>query len=124
MNRLASRFRPHGGFTLVELLVALTVFSVGLLAMASTSAVIMQTMAGAEARTVASDIAEARFEKIAAIACANRSANGVTTTITTRGITEAWTRFPLARADDVVVSVTFTSGHQLRTETFRSYLPC
>jgi type II secretion system protein I len=112
--------KRRAGFTLVELLVALTIFSVGLLAMAATSSVIMQMMAGSEARSVAAGVAESRFERIAGTACANRASG----TVTTRGIVETWTRFPLARADDVIVAVTFLSGHRSRTETFRSFIPC
>jgi prepilin-type N-terminal cleavage/methylation domain-containing protein len=110
----------RSGFTLVELLVAITIFTVGLLAMAGTSSMIMQMMAGSEARSVAAGVAESRFEKIAGTACANRTSG----TVTTRNIIETWTRFPLARADDVTVAVTYLSGHRSRTETFRSYIPC
>jgi prepilin-type N-terminal cleavage/methylation domain-containing protein len=120
MNRIETPSRPRAGFTLVELLVALTIFSVGLLAMAATSSVIMQMLAGAQARTVAAGVAESRFEQIAGTACINRTSG----TVTSRNIIETWTRFPLARADDVTVAITYLSGHRSRTETFRSYIPC
>jgi type II secretion system protein I len=120
MSRPVTRPAPRAGFTLIELMVALTIFSIGLLAMAATASVIMQMLAGSQARTVAADVAESRFERIAATACANRTSG----TATNRGISEAWTRFPLARADDVTVSVTFLSSHRSRTETFQSYIPC
>jgi type II secretion system protein I len=120
MTRPIPQPAPRAGFTLIELMVALTIFTVGLLAMASTTSVIMQLLAGSEARAVAAGVAESRFERIFATACANRTSG----TATTRGIPEAWTRTVLARADDVTVTVTFLSGHRPRTETFRSYLPC
>jgi prepilin-type N-terminal cleavage/methylation domain-containing protein len=110
----------RAGFTLIELMVAITVFTVGLLAMASTAAALMNMLASSEARTVGSAIAESRFERIAAQTCANRTSG----TATSRSIAEAWTRFPLAQADDVVVNVTFLSGHRSRTERFTSYIPC
>jgi len=120
MNRVTTRPTPQAGFTLVELLVALTIFSVGLLAMAGTASVIMQMLAGSQARSVAAAVAESRLEKIAGTACVNRTSG----TATTRNIIETWTRFPLARADDVTVTIRFLSGHRARTETFRSYIPC
>jgi type II secretion system protein I len=110
----------RSGFTLIELMVALTIFCVGLLAMAGTSSSIMQLLAGSEARSLAAAVAESRFERISATACASRTSG----TATTRGIIETWTRFPLARADDVTVAVTFLSSHRPRTEIFRSYIPC
>jgi len=112
---------PRAGFTLIELVVALTIFSVGLLAMAATASAISQMLAGSESKALAASVAETRFERIAGTACANRTSG----TATIRGITETWTRFPLARADDVTVAVTFLSSHHLsRTEIFRSYIPC
>ena len=108
------------GFTIIELLVAVVIFSVGLLALAGTASVIMTTLTSTQSRTIAAGVAESRFERIRATTCAAR-AGGSTKT---RGITESWTLAHLARADDVTVAVTFLSNHQSRTETFRSFLPC
>ena len=108
------------GFTIAELLVAVVIFSVGLLALAGTASVILTTLTSTQSRTIASGVAESRFERIRATSCAAR-AGGSTAT---RGITESWTLDRLARADDVTVAVTFLSNHQSRTELFRSFLPC
>src|SRR5947209_6990766 len=86
------------GYTIVELLVAVMIFSVGLLAMAGSASVIMASLTSTQSRTIAASVAESRFE--------------------------AWTLDRLARADDVTVNVTFLSSHRQRTETFRSFLPC
>src|SRR5256884_5763805 len=45
--------RSERGFTLAELLVAVVIFSIGLLALAGTAAVIMKTLTGTQARTIA-----------------------------------------------------------------------
>jgi len=112
--------RSERGFTLAELLVAVVIFSVGLLALAGTASVIMTTLTSTQSRTIAAGVAESRFERLRSTACANRAAGSATT----RGIAEAWTLDHLARADDVTVSVTFLSSHQPRTEKFRSFMPC
>ena len=108
------------GYTIVELLVAVMIFSVGLLAMAGTASVIMSTLTSTQSRTIAASVAESRFERVRATPCVNRAAGSALS----RGISEAWTLDRLARADDVTVNVTFLSNRRQRTETFRSFLPC
>lgn len=108
------------GFTIVELVIAVMVFSVGLLALAGTSSAILMAMTSTKSRTIAAGVAESRLERMRTTACASRASGSATT----RGIAEAWTLTRLARADDVTVVVTFLSNHQPRTETFRSFMPC
>lgn len=108
------------GFTIVELLVAVVIFCVGLLALTSTSAVILTAMTTTKSRTIAAGVAQSRFDVLRATACASRASGSATT----RGIAETWTLARLARADDVTVSVQYLSNHQPRTETFRSFMPC
>ena len=113
--------RSERGFTLAELLVAVVIFSVGLLALAGTASVIMTTLTSTQSRTIAAGVAESRFERIRTTACASRASGSATT----RGIAETWTLSHLPRAeDDVTVSVTFLSNHRTRSETFQSILPC
>ncbi|HEV2671324.1 MAG TPA: prepilin-type N-terminal cleavage/methylation domain-containing protein [Gemmatimonadales bacterium] len=121
MRRLVRRSRrSQHGYTIVELLVAIMIFSVGLLAMAGTASLIMTMMGGSKTRTVAAVVAESRFELMRTQTCASHVAG----TAVTRGVREDWTVTPLARADDVTVTITLVNRHRLRTQTFRSYLPC
>ena len=113
--------RSERGFTLAELMVAVVIFSIGLLAMAGTAGVIVTTLTSTQSRTIAAGVAESRFERIRTTACASRASGSATT----RGIAETWTLSHLPRAeDDVTVSVTFLSNHRTRSETFQSILPC
>jgi type IV pilus assembly protein PilV len=108
------------GFTIVEMLIAVIIFSVGLLAMAGTASVIMTTLTSTQSRAIATAVAESRFERMGATACASRASGSAVT----RGVSETWTLARLARADDVTVSVTYLSNHRPSTEQFRTYLPC
>src|SRR5207245_4004944 len=92
------------GYTIVELLVAVMIFSVGLLAMAGTASVIMSTLTSTQSRTIAASVAESRFERVRATPCATRVAGSAAAV--SRGISEAWALDPLARGGGVALHVT------------------
>lgn len=108
------------GFTIIEMLVAIMIFTIGLLAMAGTASLIMSTLAGSRTRSVAAAVAESRFDKLRAQTC-TAHASGFAVT---RGVREDWSVKPVARADDVTVVVTMVSNHRTRTQAFRSYIAC
>jgi len=112
--------RSSSGFTLVELMVAIMIFTFGLLAMAGTASLLMTMIAGSQSGTMAAAVAESRFEVLRATACASRTSGSTVS----RGISEAWTRIALARADDVTVTVTFVRNRRARAESFQSFIPC
>jgi prepilin-type N-terminal cleavage/methylation domain-containing protein len=120
MRACAPRVASRDGYTIIEMLVAVMIFTVGLLAMVSTSSLVMMTLAGSQTRNVAAAVAESRFERLRAQACTAHTSG----TTVTRGIREAWSVVPVARADDVTVVVTMVSNHRTKTQTFRSYVPC
>src|SRR5207245_3472377 len=109
------------GYTIVELLVAVMIFSVGLLAMAGTASVIMSTLTSTQSRTIAASVAESRFERVRATPCATRVAGSASAV--SRGISAAWTLDHLARADDVAVNVALLTDRRPRTDPFASVLP-
>jgi prepilin-type N-terminal cleavage/methylation domain-containing protein len=108
------------GYTVVELIVAIMIFTIGLLAMAGTASLIMMTIAGSRTRTVGAAVAESRFEQLRAQTCTAHTGG----TAVTRGVREDWSVIPIARADDVIVVITMVTNHRTRTQTFKSYLPC
>lgn len=112
--------RSRGGYTIIEVLVAIMIFTIGLLAMAGTASLIMMTMAGSQTRSIAASVAESRFDRLRAQTCTAHASG----TAVTRRLREDWTVSPLARADDVTVVVTMVSNHRVRTQRFKSYIPC
>ena len=111
----------RAGFTLVELMVALMVFVVGVLAVTSSSAVVMTMVGGSQRRTIAATVAESRFERLRALSCAAQT-NGYGET---RGVRETWDVVPGPLANDVTVRVTFaSSGGRVTSQTYRTYIPC
>lgn len=64
------RARRHAGFTLLEILVTLTLLAVGLLALASTSTAIARLNGAGEWRARAAALMDARLERLRAGPCA------------------------------------------------------
>jgi prepilin-type N-terminal cleavage/methylation domain-containing protein len=81
------------GFTIVEVVVALVILSVGVLALAGSSAVVMRQMTTGARTGQAASLAQSRFEQFASRASCNAivAVGGSTGgTATSRGIEEGW----------------------------------
>ncbi len=77
------------GFTLIELMLSLMLFTVGILSLGATSAVVVRVMGGAREQTLVATMAQSRFEQLRALDCsASQLAGG---SASTRGIAEKWT---------------------------------
>lgn len=110
----------RSGFTIVELIVAMMIFCVGVLAMASTAARTIALLGSGQARTVAAAVAENRFERLRGVPCSAHRSDSANT----RGIKERWTVVSLARVDDVTVTLTFTADHGTKSQVYRTFLSC
>lgn len=102
--------RPgRAGFTLVELIVAMLMLTIGLLGLAGVGAVVLKQMKGGTYQTIAASIAQSRFEQFEGDPCASIVGGSATV----RGMTESWTAVALgSRAKTLRDTVTFvgTSG--------------
>ncbi len=112
--------KARAGFTLVEVIVAMMIFTVGLLAMASTAGVVVKQMGDSNRMTVASAVARSRIEQLRLAPCTL----GMTGSATTRGVTEAWRLTPMTRSSRIDVIVSYTTKNGMRTQAYRSMVPC
>ena len=85
--------RERRGLTLVEVILAMFMLSVGLLALAGLSAGASKAIRGGGTQVVAAAVAQSRFDSLSSVPCAGLAANGGTTagSATTRGVREQWT---------------------------------
>jgi type IV pilus modification protein PilV len=114
------RLRARSGWTLVELLVALMIFSVGALAMVATSANVITLTTGSKNRALAASLAAARFEIMRSQPCASHTSDSTKSS----GINQSWQVVKLAKADDVTVKVVFVANRRSQTRIYRSFITC
>ena len=119
-RRSMRRRAPRAGFTLIELMVAMLMFTLGMLAMASTSAVIVKQMGDSGRMSVAATVAKSRIERLRLGSCTSSQ----TGSATTRGIAESWTVTPMVRSAQIDVSVTYVTRRGSRSQSYRSMVPC
>ena len=130
MHRMSARIRtrktrrPSGnraGFTLVELLVALMVFAVGMLGLAATAGSVTRMMGGAKRQTIAATVAQSRLEKLRSSPCASITSGSETV----RGVTNTWTVTAVSRGVTIKDSVSFPSSRgTTRSKVYRTTLSC
>lgn len=121
MRRRGPRARARNGFTLVELIVAMLMLTIGLLGLAGVGAVVLQQMKGGTYQTIAASIAQSRFEQMEGDAC-TAIASGAATV---RGMTEKWTASALGpRAMSVVDTVSFVSPRGTRKVGINTVVYC
>lgn len=102
------------GYTLVEVVVALLVFSIGALALAASSAVVARTMRANALRERAGRIAVSRIETIKS-ACAS-AASG---TESIQGIESQWTIARGAGTVSILESTRYASTTGLHLDTYQ-----
>ena len=80
------------GLTLVEVVVAIILLSVGLLALAKLAASAAIAVRGGGTQVVAAAVAQSRFDSLMSVPCAGLAAGGNRTTGTSlvRGVRESW----------------------------------
>jgi prepilin-type N-terminal cleavage/methylation domain-containing protein len=122
MNHTHSSNRS--GVTLVELIVAMTILSVGLLAIVGTSGAIARGLGEARGDNMAAIVAQSRFEEIAGTSCTGMTL-GQSKTVQTRGVTEKYVITDGGNNTLLVIdTVSWQTRRGTRKQAFQILLPC
>ncbi|MGQ0714203.1 MAG: type IV pilus modification PilV family protein [Gemmatimonadaceae bacterium] len=130
-NRAVSRAATRrSGFTIMELIVAIVILSIGILGLAASSGIVMRMIGGGTHQTVAASVAQTRFETLRALSCGRITSGSASN----RNVQEVWSVTPVGpvaapRAMDVRLSITYqillrSGSNTSRTQAFRSEILC
>jgi prepilin-type N-terminal cleavage/methylation domain-containing protein len=130
-TRAISQAAPRrSGFTIMELIVAIVILSIGILGLAASSGIVMRMIGGGTHQTIAATVAQTRFESLRSLSC-GRITSGSSSS---RNVQESWSVTPVGpvaapRAMDVRLSVTYqvlvrSGSSTTRTQNFRSEILC
>jgi prepilin-type N-terminal cleavage/methylation domain-containing protein len=108
------------GFTLPELLVALILFALGTVALASSSRFIVSLTNGAYTQTLAGDAVRSLLDSLRSKPCPAV----VSGRDSARGVALDWVATGMPDSKYVRTTVRFQDAHTPRTMTFESLLPC
>ncbi|MFN2400196.1 MAG: prepilin-type N-terminal cleavage/methylation domain-containing protein [Gemmatimonadaceae bacterium] len=112
----------HGGFTLIELVIAVLVLVVGVLGLAGTSAAVARMSGDGARRGTAAEMAQSRFEAFRSAGCAIPVGAGA---YTARGVRESWNVTPRGNGlFDVVDSISLPTGTGRSLYAYRSLILC
>jgi prepilin-type N-terminal cleavage/methylation domain-containing protein len=113
--------RPRSGFTLIEMIIAIIVMSIGIMGLAGTASYVAQQMGGGGAQTVAAALATQVSDSLAARRCAALIGGSKTK----RGITLTWSVADSSRTKWVTEQVQFkTKRGATKTVNYVTVIQC
>lgn len=119
---LGRRLVSRDGFTIVEIIVAIMVLSIGVLGLAATAAVVQKQMGSGERQAAAAAIAQSRFDKLTSINCKSANLVGGNATWRNGHVTETWTVTDLTNIKQITETITITGYNNPLVYT--TYIPC
>lgn len=124
--------RNEAGFTMVELMIAIVVLTIGVIALAGTSGFVTRQIGRSRLATIATEVGTRRLEllKLAAApngataACASPSFASSGAPVTAQGVTESWTVTTAGTLRTATVTVTYPHAGGTATQTFQTIIGC
>jgi type IV pilus assembly protein PilV len=123
-----SAHRSEAGFTLVEVLMAVVLLAVGVMALVGSSAMASRMIGRGRHSTFASQVAIARIERLRQYAGSTASpcthAQFKTDSITAGGVTEKWTVATAGLSRLVRLTVSYPTARGTATDTIHTTILC
>jgi Tfp pilus assembly protein PilV len=118
--------RARRGFTIVEAIVSIVMLAAGVLALVSSSAVVLREMNAGSQNSVAAAVASQRLERLRSF---DQCASIVNGSGSTRGMTESWTVAAVLGGGGqpsrtVTYTISYQAGRTMRQQQFVTNIPC
>jgi prepilin-type N-terminal cleavage/methylation domain-containing protein len=120
MRRLRRLVRARRGFTVIEMIIAIVVMSIGILGLAGTARYVAMQMGNGNKQTVAATLATKVADSLSARRCASL-ASGYQTN---RGVTITWTVADSSRTKWVTEQVQYTTKSGPKTLNYLTVIQC
>ncbi|HEV8177795.1 MAG TPA: prepilin-type N-terminal cleavage/methylation domain-containing protein [Gemmatimonadales bacterium] len=121
--------RSASGFTIVEVLVSIVVLTIGVIALAGSSAMVTRMIGRGKVETRVAQAASFRLEalRLAAYSTLPRCTAGAFANggpVTTNGLTESWTVTAAGKVRTVQVTVSYRTVRGPRTSSLQTRIEC
>ena len=108
------------GFTIVEVVIAIVIFSLGILGLVGTAASVTRMVARSQQQNKAATLSANRLEILRATRCASMAGGSATD----GRYSIAWTVADTGQAKKVTITVSMPTARGIRTDTTSSYISC
>jgi len=117
--------RPRRGVTMIELVVALAIVSIGVFGLAGGATLVTRLMGGGTVQSRAALIANAHIEQFRAMSCTGVSSGADTV----RSVISTWTATAVnnsgsRRATSITLTVQYPTTKGVRAQVYYTLLPC
>jgi type II secretion system protein I len=123
--------RTEAGFTILEVLVAIVILGIGVIALVGTSGLVTRHVGRSRIVTIANEVATRRLEQLKLWAAPNGAAAACTSAnfanggpVTSRGVTESWTVTNAGTLRTATVTVTYPRSNGVGTITLQTMIGC
>jgi prepilin-type N-terminal cleavage/methylation domain-containing protein len=125
MKLREKRRNARRGVTMIELLVALAIVSIGVLALSGGAALVTRLTGGGTVQTRAAMIANAHIEQFRSMSCTSATSG----TDTVRSVISSWTATSVSsngsrRGTSIGLTVQYPTTKGMRSQAYTTLLPC
>ncbi|MFL5613613.1 MAG: prepilin-type N-terminal cleavage/methylation domain-containing protein [Gemmatimonadaceae bacterium] len=125
MRKRRMHLERRRGVTMIELMVALAIVSVGVFGLAGGATLVTRLMGGGTIQTRAAQITSAHLEQFRSMSCTSVSSSADTS----RGVISTWTASGVSsggarRATSINLTVRYPTTKGMRSQAYYTLIPC